>query len=310
MEISLARNRVLLVNPYNGKVLERKRTARTSLLRRSGELAPLARHEQRTSRRGARHHRHLQAPLSAPGGFRTLSLASPPVVLWGNVKAVTVFRGGLSGRARDFNWQNVIGVWSAVPLAVVVASGVVMSYPWANNLLFRLTGSEPPAAAGGPRADAGTRPSGAPPSLEGLDDQWRKAQQQVPGWQSLTLRLPPSGRGVLTFTIDTGTGGRPDRRAQLTLNRRGEIVRWEPFSSFNTGRQLRSWLRFLHTGEASGMPGQTVAGAASAGAVVLAWTGLALAVRRLLRWRKGRCEQALPREDRAVAATPAASGWD
>jgi uncharacterized iron-regulated membrane protein len=310
MEISLARNRVLLVNPYNGNVL--------------GESAPRARRffeeVENWHRWLAMSNEHRAAGRAITGAcnvlFLLLVVSGPFLWLprrwsWQSVKAVTIFRGGVSGRARDFNWHNVIGIWSAVPLAVVVASGVVMSYPWANNLLFRLTGSEPPAAAGGPRADIRTpRPSGALPSLEGLDDLWRKAQQQVPRWRSLTLRLPPSGRGPLTFTIDTGNGGRPDRRAQITLNRRGEIVRWEPFSSFNTGRQLRSWLRFLHTGEAGGMPGQTVAGAASAGAVVLVWTGLALAVRRFLRWRKGPREQTLPREDRTVAVTPAASGWD
>jgi uncharacterized iron-regulated membrane protein len=298
------------VNPYNGNVL--------------GESAPRARRffeeVENWHRWLAMSNKYRAAGRAITGAcnllFLLLVVSGPFLWLprrwsWQNVKAVTLFRGGVSGRARDFNWHNVIGIWCAVPLAVIAASGVVMSCPWANNLLFRLTGSEPPAAAGGPPADVRTtRPSGALPSFEGLDDLWRKAQLQVPGWRSLTLRLPPSGSGPLTFTIDTGNGGRPDRRAQLTLDRRGEIVRWEPFSSFNTGRQLRSWLRFLHTGEAGGMPGQTVAGAASAGAIVLVWTGLALAVRRLLRWRKGRREQTLPREDRAVAVTPAASGWD
>jgi uncharacterized iron-regulated membrane protein len=44
----------------------------------------------------------------------------------------------------------------------------------------------------------------------------------------------------------------------------------------------RSWLRFLHTGEALGLIGQAVAGAASAGSLVMIWTGLALAYRRLV----------------------------
>jgi uncharacterized iron-regulated membrane protein len=43
------------------------------------------------------------------------------------------FRRGLSSKARDFNWHNTIGFWSAVPLFVVVLSGVVISYGWAGN---------------------------------------------------------------------------------------------------------------------------------------------------------------------------------
>ena len=47
----------------------------------------------------------------------------------------------------------------------------------------------------------------------------------------------------------------------------------------------RRWVRFLHTGEALGLPGQTLAGLASAAAALLVWTGLSLALRRFMRWR-------------------------
>jgi uncharacterized iron-regulated membrane protein len=57
-----------------------------------------------------------------------------------SVRAVTWFRRGLNGRRRDFNWHNVIGFWCVLPLFVVVLSGVVMSYTWASNLVFRLAG--------------------------------------------------------------------------------------------------------------------------------------------------------------------------
>ena len=62
-----------------------------------------------------------------------------------------------------------------------------------------------------------------------------------------------------------------------------------PFSSYIRGRQLRSWVRFTHTGEAFGLGGQTVAALASAGASLLVFTGLALALRRLagLKSRRG-----------------------
>lgn len=59
---------------------------------------------------------------------------------WG----VTWFRRRLPGKARDFNWHNVIGFWSAVPLFVVVISGVVISYPRASDLAYRAVGEKPP----------------------------------------------------------------------------------------------------------------------------------------------------------------------
>lgn len=48
------------------------------------------------------------------------------------------------------------------------------------------------------------------------------------------------------------------------------------------GRQARSWARSLHTGEALGIIGQTIAGLVSLTSLVMVWTGFALAYRRLV----------------------------
>ena len=64
------------------------------------------------------------------------------------LRNVTWFRRGLPGKARDFNWHNVIGFWSALPLFIVVLSATVISYPWASNLVYRLVGEQPPVQGG------------------------------------------------------------------------------------------------------------------------------------------------------------------
>lgn len=297
-EVSFGRQHVALVDTYSGRVL--------------GESSPAARlFFQRVE---AWHrwlgvsdeHRATGRIFTGACNFAFLFIVLSGPFLWmprkwtlQSVKAITWFRRGLSGRARDFNWHNVIGIWSALPLIVIVASAVVMSYPWANNLVYRLTGSELPvqngARGGGPQPQGrGGRPEGARgergrrdgerQNAATLETLFARAEQQVEGWHSITLRPPMSGRGPVPFTIDTGDGGRPDQRAQLTLDSRtGDVVRWEPFSSYNTGRRVRAWLRFLHTGEAGGVAGETIAGVATAGAVVLVWTGIWLACRRLVR---------------------------
>jgi uncharacterized iron-regulated membrane protein len=58
------------------------------------------------------------------------------------------------------------------------------------------------------------------------------------------------------------------------------VVQWEPYASNKLGRTIRAWVRPVHTGEAGGLIGQVVAALASAGGVVLVWTGLSLAWRR------------------------------
>jgi uncharacterized iron-regulated membrane protein len=171
---------------------------------------------------------------------------------------------------------------------------VVISYTWAGNLVYRVVGEAPPAPRSNqPAQNAGSnreanKESGAPANL---DAAWLRAEQQVSEWQSISLQLPASASAPLTFNIDSGTGGQPQKRAQLVLDRStGDVVRWEPFSSYTRGRQLRSILRFAHTGEVLGIAGQTIAGLVSIGGAVLVVTGLGLAIRRLFAWLKRRAK--------------------
>ena len=113
------------------------------------------------------------------------------------------------------------------------------------------------------------------------------ASTQMPEWKTISVALPASNAPRVVLTLDSGDGGQPHKRATLTLDRHnGETVRWEPFSSQSPGRKARTWLRFAHTGEVYGLAGQTVAGLVTAGSTVLVWTGLALALRRFVQWRK------------------------
>lgn len=246
----------------------------------------------------------------------------PRMRTWSRVKAVMLFNGRLRGKARDFNWHNVIGSWSAVPLFIVVFSAVPISFPWANAAVYRVMGEPVPAGRGG---GEGARPAGgvesprgggasgaeaaaaAPDarrteggggagravesvdgsrvvSLDGIDRLLTRALEQEAGWQTITLRLPQSPRAPFAFAIDRGNGGQPQLRSTLTLARDGAVVSYENFASQTPARQTRSIMRFAHTGEVLGVAGQTIAGLATAGGAVLVYTGFALAIRRLRAW--------------------------
>ena len=108
----------------------------------------------------------------------------------------------------------------------------------------------------------------------------------------MMMRLPPRGDGPVTVLIQEPTAPHIFARSQLALNRStAEIVKWEPYAAASTGRKLRVWVRGLHTGEALGFAGQTVAGLASLGGCFLVWTGFAMAWRRF-RYRKRDAEDA------------------
>lgn len=208
---------------------------------------------------------------------------------WKGLRPSVWFRGGLRGKARDWNWHNVIGLWSSVPLFFIVLSSVVMSYPWANNLLYTMTGTTPPppTAQGGRGAPERERRGAGRAQGETLANALPINQlvditgSHLPGWRTISFRLPSPDARTVAMSVDAGTGGQPQRRVQLTLNRTtGAVERTEDFASNNAGRRLRMIARFLHTGEILGLPSQVVATAATLGGAFLVWTGISLAVRR------------------------------
>jgi uncharacterized iron-regulated membrane protein len=216
------------------------------------------------------------------------------------VRPVVFFKAGLRGKARDFNWHNTIGSWSAVPLFIVVLCALPISFTWANAGLYRVTGDEPPRP--GPRREQGARSESAPDlDTAMLDNAWRRATAQEPAWRTITFRVPDNGRAPLAFAIDRGDGGQPQLRSTLTLDRRGDVVRYETFSTQPPGARLRAITRFAHTGEILGFTGQTIAGLASAGGSVLVWTGLALALRRFRAAIKRRSSATAPEVETTAA---------
>jgi uncharacterized iron-regulated membrane protein len=228
-----------------------------------------------------------------------LYLWVPRLWTWIQFKNVLWFRGGLAPKARDFNWHNVIGVWSAIPLAIVVAGAVPISFPWASNLVYRIAGDTPPAAptapARAPERATATYISG------GVDAAWVAAQSQIPAWRTMTTRLATNADAPVVVTVDEGYAGQPQKRTTFTITRAtGMVAKAEDFQSLSAGRRARSWLRFAHTGEIYGLIGQTIAGVVSLGGAVLVYTGIALALRRLTSWISRR--RAVPAVDSPKAA--------
>ena len=299
---------------------------------------------------------------------------------WRNVRAITLFNWKYTGKARDFNWHNVIGLWSAPVLIVLTLTAIPISFRWGANVIYKIAGEQPPAPQSGgpgglaagpsvevPKPAPGTRPLGYAAMLAA-------AQKEIPQWELITVRLgagrersgaggqgqnqrpsgetpttqPPSSAptvnsvggvplpgdrpgqipglqqanngtppreastaptanapsrsesGERRSSENRGSGGegRPaaqaisvavkepgswPRTATTTLSLNpytGEILKREGFADLAKSRQIRTWTRFLHTGQALGWFGQLVAGLACVGGCFLAYTGFALCWRR------------------------------
>ena len=302
--VTLADNKQLLVDPYSGAIIGpppaglrsffRTMTSWHRYLARDGESRATGK-----SITGAANLAFLFIVISG------LYLWLPRLWTWIQFKNVLWFRSGLSSKARDFNWHNVIGVWTAIPLAIVVAGAVPISYPWASNLVYRMAGdTPPPPAARNPQARGNERGERAPVTYVtgGVDAAWAASQAQIPNWRTITTRLATSAKAPVSIAVDEGYAGQPQLRTTFTFDRAtGSLEKAENFQSLSSGRQLRSWLRFAHTGEIYGLPGQTVAGIVSIAGAVLVYTGLALALRRFVAWI-GRRRTLVQDVDRAKAA--------
>ncbi len=216
---------------------------------------------------------------------------------------------GAKGKARDWNWHNVWGFWSLVPIIVMAATGMVFSYGWANDLVYRAFGEEAPqrggppgGGGGGGRAAAFEHPDNA--KKLGYQAVFDRITADIPGWTSITLRegLPRrrSGPGA-GADITPENDSRPKKRGEqpysatvtgddlgpifastsLVINPyTGDSLSHDDFDDLSNGRKARFWVRHLHTGYALGWFGQTLAALACIGGCILVYSGFALSWRR------------------------------
>jgi len=294
--LSWGREATVMVNPYTGEVLpEAPTTVRDGLVTLRSWHRWLGQEGES---------RDFGKSITGVCNMAFLFIVVSGIYLWfprkwalSNFRAVALFKSGLAGKARDFNWHNVIGVWSMIPLFFIVFSGAVISYPWVSDLVYTAFGEEaptrpapggpggPPRGGGGPPGEKEEAP--APPALEDFNFSafLAGADAAATDWRTVRINLPASAHEPVTVAVDRGSGRQPHLQSTLTLDRKtGKVLKTANFSDQTPGAQARRLLRFAHTGEVGGVVGQTLAGLVSAGAVVLAYTGIALAWRRFRAW--------------------------
>jgi uncharacterized iron-regulated membrane protein len=185
---SFGRESIVYINPYTGEILgEGSRGVRVFFRTVTDWHRWLgAQGENRTIARAITGARNLGFLFLVATGF---CLWWPKQWAWRQLRNVTWFRRGLPGKARDFNWHNVIGFWSAVPLFVVVLSATVISYPWASNLVYRLVGEEPPVlgAVAGQRPGAGAQ---QPSAIQLPDGEKRRRMETMHRGPGVAISIP------------------------------------------------------------------------------------------------------------------------
>lgn len=237
----------------------------------------------------------------------------PRVWQWRTLRPIVWFSAKAAGRARDWNWHNVFGIWALPVLIVLAGTGIVLSYRWANEAMYRLAGETLPARPappapppkttgappGAPPAPAEARPRPATPTAapapsvaSDIDADARLARVQAtrPDWQTITLRFsPPIGAPKSNQPAPKNFSANVKERdvwpvfglTNVTLDVAGvDNPRIETFENLSSGTRARRWVRLLHSGEALGRVVQVLSALACLAACLLVYTGFALAWRR------------------------------
>ena len=286
-EFRAGRVGAVYVNPYTGQVLEPKSKAAHDFLHKLEEWHRWLGMEGKGRATGKL--------ITGVANLLFLFLCVTGVYMWWPRswkprawRPAIWFVARLGGRARDFNWHNVFGCWSAIVLIAIVTSGVVMSFQWANRLVFTLAGEQVPQRGNvqqaGPRVDV-------PPPEPGRDKLSRDAvvqrvAAQFPQWESIAFdsgqqRGERSAIEPINVVVSSKAAFQTRGRIQLAIDPyRGNVLSKVGFEDQSRGTRARIWLRFLHTGEAFGLLGKVIATIATLASLFLVYTGFALSYRR------------------------------
>ena len=118
---------------------------------------------------------------------------------WRQLRNVVWFNRAARGKARDFNWHNVIGSWCAVPLFIIVLCAMPISFPWFNAFVYRAVGEAPPT----PGRPTAARPAERRDASVTLGAIWARSDLTLGRRVRTTMRFAHTGEvlGVAGQTI-------------------------------------------------------------------------------------------------------------
>ncbi|TMM45403.1 PepSY-associated TM helix domain-containing protein [Colwellia ponticola] len=189
--------------------------------------------------------------------------------------------------ARNYQWHNVFGIYMAPVLFVLVVTAIFFSFKWPGNTLKDLVSNQSIALVKPVEISAEQAQLQQP-----IEQQLSQVKTLYPQWQSIQFSLDTLPAASLNqspvsskiYNVDNGNGGEPQKKLKVVLNTlTGELLQEQNFAQLSTYNKLRSYIRFLHTGELFGPIGQAIAGLASLLACLLVYTGVMLSWRR---WKK------------------------
>lgn len=213
-------------------------------------------------------------PLIALGGL----------VLWSprrlrDIRQALRLHSRLKGPARRLNQHRVIGALVAPIVMLSALTGLPQAFNWYKEGVYRVAGSEPPAAA----------PHSAVPAEGrrlGMDALLAQALRLDPNPAQVQLRYPVEPADAIEGFFIARGAPHPNARGMFHLDAyNGKVLGYTPYATASSGHRLYFTMLSWHHGEFFGLFTQVTLFVAALGIPVLAWTGIGNYLRRRKRSR-------------------------
>lgn len=221
--------------------------------------------------------------LTGTAAFALFVMIGTGVYLWWPRTAKsrsTAFRfdRSLQSRAWNVNLHKVVGIYSAVLLAVSAFTGGAELPNWVAKVYFA-----PASSRGTGRALQSSGPVGGPGSVP-AETVWRSAQAAMGPFQTAMFSWPKGPRGPMQVEYVAEDAPHPNALSYVFLDGyTGAVLRSSPYAQETASSRFYLWLLPIHLGQIGGWAGWIAVVMGALGAAFLTVTGFWLYYRRKLR---------------------------
>jgi len=144
----------------------------------------------------------------------------------------------------------VTGFYTSAFLLITVSCGLIMTFPWANKLLFTITGSK--LVMEQPKQPESVYQAGLKPLT--IDQILASSQQEIEKTASSTVRSPRDSSG--TFAINVLPKGAVETASDTYFidQYSGKVISVQKFADKSAGERARAFVKPIHTGSVYGLP--------------------------------------------------------
>ncbi len=143
----------------------------------------------------------------------------------------------------------VTGFYTSLFLLVIVFTGLIMTFPWANKLLFAIAGSKPGFEQ--PKPPVSTYQSEL--KLLSVEQILAKNSSKIKDAASYSMRSPQDSTG--TFSLNVLPKGAIETAGDIYFIDQfsGKIISIQKFSDKNSAQRARAFVKPIHTGSVYGL---------------------------------------------------------